>query len=270
MATYAIGDIQGCFDALCRLLEKINYDESTDRLWFAGDLVNRGPKSLETLRFVKGLGDKAVAVLGNHDVHLLALHYGVRKRKEKDNTLVETLDADDQSELIAWLQARPVVHIENKTIMAHAGVHPHWTMDTLQAIKQELESAIAGIKSKHSLSNFYADTSGTWNEAKDSTYRLPYALNVLTRMRYCDANAAPEYKCSEPPGNQPQHLLPWFEIESQNLQDHTIIFGHWAALGYHHHNNVYALDSGCVWGNALTALRLEDKKVFSISCKHSK
>lgn len=270
MATYAIGDIQGCYDALCRLLEKVNFDESTDRLWFAGDLVNRGPKSLDTLRFVKDLGDKAVTVLGNHDIHLLALHYGVRKRKDKDSTLFETLDADDAGELITWLQSRPVIHIENKTIMVHAGIHPDWCMETLVSIKQELESKITTINNKKSLLELYADTEGTWTQASASSNRLRYALNILTRMRYCETNAIPDYQCSAPPGKQPDHLMPWFDLPNHKLHDHTIVFGHWAALGYHHTKNVYALDSGCVWGNALTALRLEDKEVFRVSCEHSK
>lgn len=267
MATYAIGDVHGCYDSLCRLLEKINYDESTDRLWFVGDLVNRGPKSLKTLRFVKRLGDKAVTVLGNHDIHLLALHYGVRKRKDKDSTLFKTLDTEDASELINWLQSQPLVHIENKTIMVHAGVHPDWSMDSLLSIKRELETAIAAVKTKCSLSDLYGETSGTWEKAKNSPDRLLYALNTLTRMRYCKDDAAPDYECSAPPGRQPDHLLPWYEIHNKHLEDHTILFGHWAALGYRHYNNVYALDSGCAWGNALTALRLEDKQVFQWLCK---
>lgn len=268
MATYALGDIQGCYDPLCRLLEKIKFDQSVDRLWFAGDLVNRGPKSLDTLRFVKSLGDRAVTVLGNHDIHLLALHYGVRKRKNKDSTLFQVLDTDDATEIIEWLQSQPVAHIEDNVIMVHAGVHPEWCIDTLYSIKRELEAKIASVKNKTSLAELYGDTSGSWTDAKDSSTRLRYALNVLTRMRYC-ASAVPEYQCSEPPGKQPDQLVPWFETPNQQLGDHTIIFGHWAALGYHNHKNVYALDSGCVWGNALTALRLEDKKVFQVSCENS-
>lgn len=268
MATYAIGDIQGCYDPLCRLLDKINFDESSDRLWFAGDLVNRGPKSLKTLRFVKGLGYKATTVLGNHDIHLLALHYGVRPRKDKDSTLFRTLDSDDANELINWLQSLPLVHIENKYIMVHAGIHPHWSIETLRKLKTELEPAISSIKKKKHLAELYGETTGTWEKAKDSPERLKYALNTLTRMRYCKANATPEYECTEPPGKQPDHLVPWYVLPNQHLQDHTILFGHWAALGYHHHKNVYALDSGCVWGNSLTALRLEDKEVFRVRCKN--
>jgi len=266
MATYAIGDIQGCYDPLCRLLEKIKFDQSTDRLWFAGDLINRGPKSLETLRFVKTFGDAAITVLGNHDIHLLALHYGVRKRKDKDSTLFPILDAPDASDLIDWLQSRPLIHIDNNYVLVHAGIHPHWSLENLQKIKTEVESAVHGARSKKTLGKLYGNTKGTWEDAENSDERVIYALNCLTRMRYCESNASPDYKCSESPGKQPEHLKPWFEFNNSALAGHTILFGHWAALGYHHYKNVYALDSGCVWGNSLTALKLEDKTVFTVSC----
>jgi len=267
MATYAIGDIQGCYEPLCRLLDQINFDQSNDRLWFAGDLVNRGPKSLETLRLVKSLGDTCTTVLGNHDIHLLALHYGVRKRKDKDNTLFQVLDAEDADELIEWLQSRPVTHIENGYVLAHAGIHPQWSIETLLTIKLELESAVQDIKKKGDLSALYGDTDGTWNIAAKSKSRLRYALNVLTRMRYCKVDTSLDFQCSDTPGKQPEHLIPWYQLTNQHMVGQTILFGHWAALGYYHHANVYALDSGCVWGNALTALRLEDKAVFTVACK---
>ena len=267
MATYAIGDIQGCYDSLCQLLEKLKFDESTDRLWFAGDLINRGPKSLETLRFVKALGDNAVTVLGNHDIHLLALHYGARKRKDKDSTLLQILDAPDADDLIDWLQSSPLIHIDNKYVLVHAGVHPQWSLETLQTLKIEVESAVHGARSKKAVGKLYGNTDGTWADAESSDQRIKYALNCLTRMRYCESSAAPEYNCSDPPGKQPECLTPWFEFNNNALSDHTVLFGHWAALGYHNYKNVYALDSGCVWGNSLTALRLEDKKVISVSCE---
>ncbi len=267
MATYVIGDVHGNHDPLCRLLEKIKFDQCNDRLLFVGDLVNRGPKSLETLRFIISLGDSAVSVLGNHDFHLLALHYGVRKRKAKDNSLSQILDANDVNELINGLQSQPLIHIEEKTILVHAGIHPAWNIDTLLSLKNELESSVAAISEKAALLSLYGDTSGNWTNAENSPDRLKYALNVLTRMRYCEADASPEYLCSDSPGNQPEHLTPWFEIHNPHLTDYTIFFGHWAALGYHQHKNIYALDSGCVWGNALSALRLKDKKLFQVSCK---
>ena len=266
MATYAIGDIQGCYSSLCSLLEKIQFDVTRDHLWFAGDLVNRGPESLETLRYVKSLGDRAVTVLGNHDIHLLALYYGVRERRRKDNTLFPILDVVDSDELIQWLQAQPLIHIENNYLLVHAGIHPRWSMQTVLGLKNELESTVNKTLSKQSLSTIYGNTEGSWEENEHGSNRLRYALNCVTRMRYCTTDAEPEYQCSVTPGNQPDCLTPWFEIPNPEFSDYTILFGHWAALGYHQHQNTYALDSGCVWGNALTALRLEDKQVFSVSC----
>ncbi len=266
MATYAIGDIHGCYDSLCRLLEKINYHESTDKLWFTGDLINRGPKSLKTLRFVKSLGDRAVTVIGNHDIHLLSLYYGVRKLRDKDSTLFKTLEAQDSDELIHWLQSLPVIHIHHKTIMVHAGIHPNWSLKTLHTLKDEIESKLRSVASKDNLASLYGDTEGSWKNARHSPQRLRYALNCLTRMRYCETDASPEYEYSVPPGKQPSHLTPWFEFDNKNLSGYTVIFGHWASAGYRQHNKFYALDSGCAWGNSLTALRVEDKEVFSIRC----
>ena len=265
MATYAIGDIHGCYEPLCRLLDKINFDQAADRLWFTGDLINRGPQSLETMRLVKSLGDSSVTVLGNHDIHLLALYYGVRKLKDKDNTLFQVLDAKESDELIMWLQSRPLVHVEDDHVLVHAGVHPQWSIETLITVKGELETAISKIRRKNDLADLYGDSKGTWNDSVQSKHRLRYALNSLTRMRYCESDSAINLQCSDTPGKQPDHLVPWYEIPNKELADKTIIFGHWASLGYRHYKNVYALDSGCVWGNALTALRLEDKMVFSVA-----
>ncbi len=265
MATYVIGDVHGCYDPLCRLLDTIKFSESDDRLWFTGDLVNRGPQSLDTLRFVKSLGESCITVLGNHDIHLLALHYEVRQRKDKDNTLFQVLDAYDAKELISWLQHLPIIHIENEYILVHAGIHPMWSLETIYKLKKELEPAIQSARSKNALAALYGNTEGAWSDSENFTERLLYALNCLTRMRYCDKQATPDYSCNGTPGSQPAHLVPWFEINNQAVANHTILFGHWAALGYQQHNNIYALDTGCAWGNELTALRLEDKKVFSVS-----
>lgn len=267
MATYAIGDIHGCYDPLCRLLDKINFDQAADRLWFTGDLVNRGPQSLEALRLVKSFGDASITVLGNHDIHLLAIYYGVRKLKEKDNTLFQVLDAEESDELITWLKTLPVAHIENDHVLVHAGVHPQWSIETLITIKSELETAMSAITRKGDLADLYGDTEGTWNDSASSIHRLRYAINCLTRMRYCNADTSLDLRCSDSPGKQPDHLVPWYKLLNKEMTDKTIIFGHWASLGYHQHKNVYALDSGCVWGNTLTALRLEDKRVYSVNSK---
>jgi len=267
MATYVIGDIHGCYDPLQHILDKIKYDPAIDRLWFTGDLVNRGPHSLKCLRFIKSLGDQCISVIGNHDFHVLALYYGVREVKQKDQSLSEILHAPDAAELIHWLQSRPILHIENQHILVHAGIHAHWTIPTLIELKYELETAIQKATSKKKLARLYGNTTGTWEVAKLSNKRLCYALNCLTRMRYCSKDASPDYKFNSPPGTQPPELVPWFEIPNTEIADHTVVFGHWAALGYHQHNRIFSLDSGCAWGNALTALRLEDKHVFSVACQ---
>jgi len=266
MATYVIGDIHGCYAPLQRILDEINYDPAGDKLWFAGDLVNRGPQSLKVLRFVKSLGDQCITVLGNHDIHLLALHYGTRPRKQKDQSLAKILEAPDVEDLMQWLQSRPILHIENKHILVHAGIHPSWTIETLHELKHELESAITKATSKKKLERLYGNTTGPWAIARSSNKRLRYALNCLTRMRYCNKDGSPDYEYNGTPGTQSPNLVPWFEIPNTATAQHTVMFGHWAALGYHQHNQIFALDSGCAWGNALTALRLEDQHVFSVAC----
>ncbi|MEM7256388.1 MAG: symmetrical bis(5'-nucleosyl)-tetraphosphatase [Pseudomonadota bacterium] len=265
MTTYAIGDIQGCFEPLERLIEQLQFDVNNDQLWFAGDLVNRGPDSLATLRFVKSLGSAAVTVLGNHDIHLLALYYGLRPR-DKDPTLTQVLDAPDADELIHWLQQQPLMHTAHNFALVHAGIHPQWSIATANALADELHNSIAAVDSAETLAALYGPTSGTWADAQDTDMRLRYALNCFTRMRFCLPDAVPEYKHSCAPGQQPEALTPWFELADRAAAGTTIIFGHWAALGVHLSPGVCALDSGCVWGNALTAVDLHDLSLHQVSC----
>ncbi len=267
MATYVIGDIHGCYEPLCRLLNKINFNEANDQLWLTGDLVNKGPQSLETLRLVMSLGESCITVLGNHDIHLLALHYGLRARKEKDSKIFQVLDADDAETLMGWLQSRPIIHIEHQTILVHAGIHPQWSLETLKSLKQELEPAIKKVSSKEALSDLYGNTEGPWANAENSSTRSRYAMNCLTRMRFCDFQGTPEYQHNGPPGSQPDHFVPWFTLDNQAIASHTVLFGHWAALGYHQHNNIVGLDTGCAWGNSLTALNLEENTIVSVSAE---
>lgn len=265
MATYAIGDIQGCFDPLRRLLDKINFDPGQDKLWFAGDLVNRGPESLKTLRYVKSLGKSAVTVLGNHDIHLLALHYGLRPR-DKDPTLAHVLDASDVAELILWLQQQPFLHSADDFILVHAGLHPDWTIETAKTLAAELHAVIKNLDNTDTLSELYGPSDGTWSDAASTRNRLRYALNCFTRLRFCDKNAVPDFKYSCVPGEQPAHLRPWFTVPNRPTGNLNIIFGHWAALGVFNKGGIHALDSGCVWGKSLTALRLSDQKIFDVKC----
>ena len=265
MATYAIGDIQGCFEPLQRLLEKLRFDPAEDTLWFAGDLVNRGPQSLDTLRFVKSLGKSAVTVLGNHDIHLFALYYGLRPLG-KDPTLEQVLDAPDAQALIEWLQQQPMLHREGDNVMVHAGLHPHWTIETATSLARELEAILQSVNSKETLAPLYGPSQGEWVQAEQTEHRLRYALNCFTRMRFCNKKAVPDFKYSCAPGEQPEKLQPWFAAKNRPTESLSIIFGHWAALGVHQQPGIHALDSGCVWGNALTALNISDKSLHQVDC----
>lgn len=265
MSTYAIGDVQGCYEPLQRLLDKINFDTAADTLWFAGDLVNRGPQSLETLRFVKSLGNNAVTVLGNHDIHLLALHYGLRAR-EKDPTLEQVLDAADANELISWLQTLPVMHTEHDYVLVHAGIHPQWSIELAASLAREIEAGLQLVNSSTGLAKLYGPSEGSWKQAEKSENRLRYAVNCFTRMRYCSNDAEPDFRHSCEPGAQPAGLQPWFNINQRQAAGSKIIFGHWAALGVMQQNGIHALDSGCVWGNALTAMNLQDESLHQVPC----
>jgi len=268
MAYYAVGDIQGCFEPFQRLLDKLQFDPTTDRLWIAGDLVNRGPESLATLHFIRSLGDAAICVLGNHDFHLLALHYGIRARRGKDRTLDQVLDSPDVTELIDWLRHRPLLHHDAQLncTMVHAGLHPRWSIDEAQVLARDIESMLQSSSPSSALEQLYGDTDTRWTSARQSPDRLRYAVNCLTRMRYCTLDGSPDYQCADPPGSQPSHLAPWFDVPDRPTANTEIIFGHWAALGLHHQAGIHALDSGCVWGESLSAASLPDFRITSVSC----
>jgi len=275
MSTYVIGDVQGCFDELQQLLDKIEFNPAHDTLWFVGDLVNRGSGSLETLRFVKSLEDKAVTVLGNHDLHLLALACGVRPAG-KDPTLEPILSAADFQSLIHWLLRRPLLHSEDSFVMVHAGLHKDWSMGTATSLAREIESELAkaagaeervDLDTLHStMKALYGATDGTWSDNAATDNRLRYAVNCFTRMRFCDIQGTPDFKFSGPPGSQPSTLTPWFEMQNESQQQRTLCIGHWAAMGLKAVDNLHALDSGCVWGNSLTAMRLSDRRLYQIDC----
>lgn len=276
MNTYVIGDVQGCHDELQRLIDKIAFDPTADKLWFVGDLVNRGRGSLQTLRFVKSLGSSAVSVLGNHDIHLLALYCGVRPTG-KDPTLDPVLQADDAEPLLHWLLQRPLLHREGTQLMVHAGLHSDWSIVTACELANEIESALRGVCGEDGASidraalrevikQLYGRTSGSWAENSATDQRLRYALNCMTRMRFCAPDGTPDFTCSDTPGSQPAPLLPWYELQNSEQRRHQLIIGHWAALGLRKIDNLCALDSGCVWGNSLSAMRLADGETFSIEC----
>ena len=257
MPTYAIGDVQGCFDELEQLLERIAFS-SKDRLWFVGDLVNRGPKSLEVLRFVKGLGTRAVTVLGNHDLHLVAQYEGA-ERARKDDTLDDVFRAKDARELVDWVRTRPMLHVENGTAMVHAGLLPVWSIDKACLLAREVEKALQAANYKTFFEHMYGSKPERWDDSLEGWDRLRVIVNAMTRMRFCTAEGKMELhaKGAQPP----KGYRAWFEFRQEK-----IVAGHWSQLGLKIAGNTALLDSGCVWGGSLTAMRLEDREIFQVPC----
>jgi bis(5'-nucleosyl)-tetraphosphatase (symmetrical) len=260
MATYAIGDVQGCYDELDALLGTFDFDRKKDRLWFVGDLVNRGPKSLQVLRFVRGLGTRAVTVLGNHDLHLITQHAGF-ERKRKDDTFDDVLGAKDGDELVAWLRRRPMMHVERGFAMVHAGLLPAWTIGKASKLAREVEKALQGRSYRDFLAHMYGSEPDRWSETLRGWDRLRVIVNAMTRMRFCTAQGKMEFatKGERPP----RGYRAWFKGRKD---EHTLVFGHWSTLGLKLRPRLAGLDSGCVWGGALTAFRLEDRRVFQVAC----
>lgn len=260
MATYAIGDIQGCFLTLDKLLAQIRFDPVRDRLWLVGDLVNRGPRSLEVLRWVRRMGDRATAVLGNHDLHLIGRALGVRRAKPRD-TLEAVLRADDCDELIEWLRRRALLHREGPYLMVHAGLHPAWTPAEAAALAREAEAALRGRRAKNLLESL-PDDPPRWRPGMGRKARLRLALRTFTGLRTCRSNGEACSDYSGPPRWAPRGCMPWFDVPGRQSAKLTVLCGHWAALGMRVRQNLIALDTGCVWGRVLTAVRLEDRRIF--------
>ncbi|WP_295542589.1 symmetrical bis(5'-nucleosyl)-tetraphosphatase [uncultured Thiohalocapsa sp.] len=270
MATYAVGDIQGCYDEFRRLLDHIEFDPAHDKLWSVGDLVNRGPGSLAVLRWFKALGDRAVVVLGNHDLHLLALAAGNRRLINK-HTMDDVLTAPDRDELLHWLRHRPLLHHSDhkRFAMVHAGLPPQWDLAQARACAQELEVALRGPGHVDFLQAMYGDQPDQWSNDLRGMERLRFITNGLTRLRYCTADGRLLLHEKALPGNQPDAALPWYKVPGRASRETRILFGHWSTLGYIAEHNVWALDTGCVWGGSLTAVRVRRKrpiKVYDLDC----
>lgn len=266
MAIYAIGDIQGCFDELLRLLDLIQFNQSKDQLWFTGDLVNRGPKSLETLRFVKSLGKAAVTVLGNHDLHLLAASCNHRGTRKKDS-LDEVLAASDRDELLDWLRYRPLLHHNEEFCLIHAGLPPQWDFKKSIKMAAKVEKVLQSDDYHKFLKKMYGNQPDLWSEDLTGTDLIRFAVNCFTRMRYCEKNGRLDFEHNGPLGTQPRHLKPWFSVPNRKNHSLKIVFGHWSTLGFYQGDNCYAIDTGCLWGGQLTALRLGSQvKRFSLEC----
>jgi len=265
MAVYAIGDIQGCYDPFRELLDAIRFDPSADTIWLTGDLVNRGPKSLKALRFVKSLGDSAITVLGNHDLHLLALAAGKVRYRNRFETLQGVFKASDCDELIDWLRHRPLAHYDKslKTLLVHAGTHPRWSVKKTLARAAEAEEALQGDRYRALLGKMYGNTPVQWTGKLSGYKRLRFIINCLTRMRMLTRKMRLNFSHNNAPFRARDNLLPWYDFDDVAWSGTRIVFGHWSALGLIVLPRLVSLDTGCVWGRQLTAVRL-DKRVTRI------
>ena len=265
MPTYAIGDLQGCYDPLQRLLERIKFAPENDTLWLVGDLVNRGPQSLEVLRLIKSLGEAAVTVLGNHDLHLLALaaDFG---RMHKSDTFGPILAAPDRDELLHWLRHRPLAWRQGEFLLLHAGLMPGWSADDAMRLAAEAEAVLQQPDARDFFAQMYGDSPRAWRDNLQGIDRIRVIVNTFTRMRFCTAQGEMDFHHKGAPGSQPPGLFPWFDVPERRSADTTIIMGHWSTLGLIHRPNLLALDTGCLWGGELTAVRLEDRRVFTSGC----
>ena len=261
MATYAIGDLQGCYSELEQLLTKIQFNPQHDQVWFVGDLVNRGPQSLTTIQFIRGLGDQAKCVLGNHDIHLIACYCGVQSCKPK-SSLHQILQHHDVDEIIHWLRQQPLLYSDpalNWT-MVHAGLLPQWDFATAHECARQVELQLRSTHYAEFLAHAYGNEPNQWQHDLSNQDRLRVILNAFTRLRLCDHQGRMDFDYKGPPDKQPQHLHAWFNVPRKS-EDINIIFGHWSALGLINKPNLLALDTGCLWGGQLTAARIDTQPV---------
>ncbi len=265
VTAYAIGDLQGCYQSLINLLDKIKTNTPDAHLIFVGDLVNRGPQSLATLRLIRAFGDRAQALLGNHDFHLLAAAHGIRKLHRSD-TLNEILDAPDREELLDWLRHRPLALLQQNHLFLHAGVLPQWSASQTLALAQEVEGVLRGPQWLDFLREMYGNQPARWDNLLQGNERLRCIVNALTRLRFCTEDGTMELNGKESAGNILPGYLPWFDVPQRQTQDVTVVCGHWSTMGLVLRPNLIGLDTGCVWGDKLTAIRLADRMLLQVSC----
>lgn len=269
MATYIIGDVQGCYQELQDLLQQINFNPNSDQLGFVGDIVNRGPNSLEVLRFIKQLKNPWV-VLGNHDFYLLILGYNLIPVNSHEHTLSSVLEAPDKLELLDWLRHQPLIYVENNALLVHAGLPPQWSVEKSLQHANEVETLLRGANFKSFLTYLFGDTPSQWDESLTGHNRWRYITNSFVRMRFCSRHGELDLKANGKISTNAKKYRPWFDWFNHSQDKIDIYFGHWAALnGKCDAPGCYALDTGCAWGYCLTALRLEDKKRFKVPCHSS-
>jgi len=260
---YVVGDIQGCHAEFCQLLELIGFSPGEDRLWLVGDLVNRGPDSLAVLREVRALGDAATTVLGNHDLHLLTIAAGHRAPHRGD-TVADVLAAPDRDDLIDWLMRRPLVVVEDRRLLVHAGLLPGWTPATALMLSREIESKLASADARRFLSVLYGDQPHTWHDDLEGDDRLRAIVNVCTRLRFCTPGGRMEFREKRGRGHAPEGFQPWFALPERASAGTLVVCGHWSTLELDLAPNVVMLDSGCLWGGTLTALRFPDRRLYQV------
>ena len=265
MKTFVIGDIQGCCDQLETLLSLIFDVDADARILFAGDLVNRGPKSLEALRLVKKMGQRADTVLGNHDLHLLAVAHGIRKAHRSD-TLDDILLAPDRDELLDWLRHRPLALFEQDHLLVHAGLFPQWTAEQAMARAQEVQDILRGPDWLDFLAQMYGNTPDQWDDNLKGVERWRCIINGLTRMRFCSTDGVMDFATKEGTAGAPNGYSPWFDVPDRKSKNISVVFGHWSTLGLLMRDNIVCLDTGCVWGGKLSAVCLNDRRVLQIEC----
>jgi bis(5'-nucleosyl)-tetraphosphatase (symmetrical) len=271
MTTYAIGDVQGCYDSLRQLVDKLNFDPSSDQLWFAGDMINRGPQSLETLRFIISLGDNARCVLGNHEGHFLAVAYGHKDPYHAD-TFDNILSANDSDELTQWVRSRPFFYEDSQSeyCMLHAGLPPQWSLEQTRQYAKELESHVQSEHIDEFLASMYGNKPDLWDNELTGNDRLRFIINCFTRLRFCDKHGRLNLKEKGGLGTQAEGLIPWFDAPNRKTANQKIVFGHWSTLGLQQQNNATCLDTGCLWGDSLSAMKLDgSEEVISIECERS-
>lgn len=266
MSTYAIGDVQGCYDQLMRLLDSIAFDPARDTLWFVGDLVNRGPQSRAVVRFVKSLEERAITVLGNHDLALLVVAEGI-KRPHRSDTFGDILAAADRDELLDWLRHQKMIYAGEGYAMVHAGLLPQWSIAQALALGSEVEQALRGADWREFMQRMYGNQPARWNDDSTGFDRLRVITNAMTRLRLCTADGTMEFSHKVGLENLPPGFMPWYDVPQRASRGIPVICGHWAALGLLVRDDLIALDSGCVWGRALSALRLEDRRIDQCDCR---
>lgn len=263
MSTYAIGDLQGCFHSFLNLLDVCGFTKSRDRIWLVGDLINRGPHSLEVLRWLRENEDCITTVLGNHDLHALAVHEGLATLHRND-TLDELLNAPDRDQLFDWLRLQNLAHAEDGYLIVHAGLLPQWNAATARMLALEVENVLRGPDYRDFLTHMYGNLPDRWEDKLSGMGRLRIITNAMTRMRICTPDGQMEFRFKGEPKDIPVGYLPWFDVKNRNSRKDTLIFGHWSAMGLVLRKRLIGLDTGCLWGGKLTALRLEDRKRFQV------